>query len=175
MDRASERAWGRRSWLLTISSRTLLDTATLKGWNLLMAEKADSSTSVCGSLGEAVIAFKNKQLKNQILLSGGGYLVASLVPKEQYLTGTLSLSAFRETRTSGRGRGGSALKPAHQSCTGTVRTAGGHRVIQACCSSSSRPPARPSSLPLHPRPHPLRSPDSVITRRAHALVHNTVL
>lgn len=36
--------------LLTISSSTLLDTATLKGWNLLMAEKADSSTSVCGSL-----------------------------------------------------------------------------------------------------------------------------
>lgn len=35
---------------LTISSRTLLDTATLNGWNLLMAEKADSSTSVCGSL-----------------------------------------------------------------------------------------------------------------------------
>lgn len=36
--------------LLTISSSTLLDTATLKGWNLLMAEKAESSTSVCGSL-----------------------------------------------------------------------------------------------------------------------------
>lgn len=35
---------------LTISSSTLLDTATLKGWNRLMAEKAESSTSVCGSL-----------------------------------------------------------------------------------------------------------------------------
>lgn len=42
-----------KMWLLfTISSRTLLDTATLKGWNLLMAEKADNSTSVCGSLRE---------------------------------------------------------------------------------------------------------------------------
>lgn len=49
---------GRRWWLLTISSRTLLDTATLKGWNLLMAEKADSSTSVCGSLRDTVICFR---------------------------------------------------------------------------------------------------------------------
>lgn len=48
----SEQECRRRSPLLTINSRTLLDTATLKGWNLLMAEKAESSTSVCGSLRE---------------------------------------------------------------------------------------------------------------------------
>lgn len=45
-----EGAWRRCGSFLTINSRTLLDTATLKGWNLLMAEKAESSTSVCGSL-----------------------------------------------------------------------------------------------------------------------------
>lgn len=37
-----------------------------------------------------------------ILQSDGEYLVASLVPREQYLTGTRSLSALREAMTSGR-------------------------------------------------------------------------
>lgn len=48
--------------LLTISSSTLLDTATLKGWNLLMAEKADSSTSVCGSLRVQVSVYPTQIL-----------------------------------------------------------------------------------------------------------------
>lgn len=94
--------------LLTISSSTLLDTATLKGWNLLMAEKADSSTSVCGSLRtqvnvyHALIQSFDHMKLHMIFLNESQYLVASLVPKVQYLTGILSLSVLRETITSGR-------------------------------------------------------------------------
>lgn len=91
--------------LLTMSSRTLLDTATLKGWNLLMAEKADSSTSVCGSLRTTswYLIQSNSLLRSckTALILKSQYLAASLVPKVQYLTGILSLSALRETTTSG--------------------------------------------------------------------------
>lgn len=88
---------------LTIRSRTLLETATLNGWNLLMAEKADNSTNVCGSLrtqGHKVTPRSRTTWRTH----GGTYLAASLVPKVQYLTGILSLSVRRETTTSARRR-----------------------------------------------------------------------
>lgn len=89
--------------MLTISSSTLLDTATLKGWNLLMAEKADSSTSVCGSLRtQAHLSSYSDSLHAQSCERSQvrWYLAASRVPKVQYLTGILSLSVLRETITS---------------------------------------------------------------------------
>lgn len=71
-----------------------------------MAEKADSSTSVCGSLRTQVGVYRTLNYSTDhiklILLNVSRYLVASLVPKVQYLTGILSLSALRETSTSVR-------------------------------------------------------------------------
>lgn len=113
-------SWSAWSLMLTISSSTLLDTATLKGWNLLMAEKAESSTSVCGSLRtQAHLSSYSDSLHAQSCERSQvrWYLAASRVPKVQYLTGILSLSVLRETITSvtsnrwgweeGRGGGGS--------------------------------------------------------------------
>lgn len=152
--------------MLTISSSTLLDTATLKGWNLLMAEKADSSTSVCGSLRtQAHLSSYSDSLHAQSCERSQvrWYLAASRVPKVQYLTGILSLSALRETITSvtsnrwgweeGSGEGEEEEEERRK----------WYHVVQVWCFCSCRLPAQLPFLPLHPRHHLPHSPSSDIT------------
>lgn len=149
----------------TIRSRTLLETATLNGWNLLMAENADNSTNVCGSLrtrGHRVtlrLRSRTKQWRRRRT-----YLAASLVPKVQYLTGILSRSVRRETTTSATPRGWTWVTEGRREVRGEQMRGKTHHVIQAWRFCSSRLPAPQSSLLPHPRHHLPRSPSSGMAR-----------